>query len=430
MSAARPPRPTRAAAVRVLALAAALIAGLPAASPALAAPTPPQDAPSARPARPRILAPLNQATAVGPTEIRVDPGAPASSIEHVEIRVADDVVARLEAPPWTATFDAGEGERGWAIEVVVVLRDGRTFRASSRTSPLRIGDYAGVDLVNVYALVRRPNGDYVTGMTADDFRVLEDGRPQRIDRFSAERKPLRVAIVLDTSQTMDGRKLEKAKRAAGEFLEILGGQDEGLVVTFDNRVRVAQDITRDKAELLRAVESAEAGGGTALYDAIFRSARRLGDFDGRRVLILLSDGRDEAQNGLEPGSLHTLEEALVEALRNEAMIFSIGLGRGLEDELDFYRRRTLGSILEQMAAQTGGRSLLSSGVGELRRSFRDIAEDLRNQYSIAYTSDNERDDGSWREIELLVGDRDLEVIHRRGYYAPRREPVGGSGATP
>lgn len=380
-------------------------------------------------ADPKVLSPRHLSTAIGPTEILVDPGAPDRQIARVEITVNDGAPIVLTAPPWQGSFDAGDASRGHRIDVVVHLRDGSQATASARTSALRINQYEDVDLVNVFALVRDRGGRYVGDLAQSDFRVLEDGRPQTIRRFSRERKPLHVAIVLDTSRTMQGRKLEKARDAAIEFVRSLEPGDQAMLVNFSDRVRVVHDLTSDFAALEAAIQRSEVTGGTALYDAIFRAARRLDKLGGRRVMVLLSDGRDEAANGLEPGSLHTLQEALVQALRSETMIFAIGLGRNLHDELDFYRTRSLRSILTELADSTGGRALISSSPGELRRAFRTVSEDLGAQYAIGYQSDDERAEGQWREIKLLTPARKgLEVITRKGYYAPGIEREGATDA--
>jgi len=211
-----------------------------------------------------------------------------------------------------------------------------------------------------------------------------------------------------------------------------------LVATFSDEVRVLQELTSDKDSLRESLKRVETGGGTALYDAIWTTSERLREFDGRRVLVLLSDGRDEAASGLEPGSLHTLEEALDRAIRNDVMIFVIGLGgrisrdaRRLGDdpasrvsEYDFFGRTPLASILQRIADTTGGRAIFSSSTGKVRRAFEEVADDLRHQYAIAYRSDDSRRDGSWREIRLTTVHPGIFVTSRAGYYAPKDRRAG------
>ena len=153
--------------------------------------------------------------------------------------------------------------------------------------------------------------------------------------------------------------------------------DEGFVIGFSDKVDLLQDLTSDRAKLESAIRAVEAKGGTTLYDAIYSASERLAAFDGRRVLLLLSDGRDEAANGLEPGSLHTLEEARDRALRNEVMVFAIGLGRYLAHdakvladdpsaralEMDFYGRQPLATIISSLAETTGGSAEFAPSAG-------------------------------------------------------------------
>jgi Ca-activated chloride channel family protein len=186
-----------------------------------------------------------------------------------------------------------------------------------------------------------------------------------------------------------------------------------------------------------AIRRAQAKGGTSLYDAIFKASDRLAEFEGRRVLVVLSDGRDEAANGLEPGSLHTLEEAQERALRNEVMVFAIGLGKSLArdakalranptaraEELDFFGRKPLVTILDGLAQTTGGTAVFSPGAGQLRRSFELVAGDLRHQYALAYRSNDKHHDGAWRGIKVVVSRPGVTVTNRKGYYAPSDVPV-------
>jgi VWFA-related protein len=377
-----------------------------------------------------FITPRHLSTAIGPSsiELRVSP-PPGLSADRVVLSVDGQELTTLEGPPWQAQWDAGDGSRGHRIEAVLYLSDGSTERVAVRTSPLRINQVEEVGLVNLYPVVRGSGGAYVADLTPDDFRVLENGVEQSISRFATERRPLRIGIVLDSSLTMEGRKLQNAKKAALEFLDILESGDEGMVVTFNDEVQILQETTRERRRLAKAIESVEAGGGTALYDAVWRTAKKLAEFDGRRVLVLLSDGRDEASNGFEPGSLHTLEEALNQALRSEVMLFVIGLGRNLDSELDFHRRQTLRDILNRLASETGGRALITPSSGKLRKAFGDIADDLRHQYSIAYKSSDETKDGRWRRVQILTPGRDLEITCRKGYFAsvPEKRSALASG---
>ena len=385
-----------------------------------------------------FVIPRRAATAIGPSHAELDV-VPPPGAKIVEVRLVVDgkPAGTKTAPPWSFGWDAGDGSVGHSLEATASFSDGTEAHAAVLTSKLVINASAEVALVNVYAIARDGKKGYVTDLTKADFRVFENDRPQVLDRFSAERKPLRIAIVLDTSLSMgDGGKLDAAIDAAVEFLGLFEPGDEGLVIGFSDGVTVLQDLTSNRSELVAAVRKVTANGGTALYDAIYRASERLAQFDGRRVLLLLSDGRDEAANGLEPGSLHTLDEARDRTLRNDVMVFTIGLGRSLAkdakalsnnptavaSEVDFYGRQPLVTILTSLAETTGGAVVFSPGAGQLRRSFAAIAADLRHQYSLAYRSDDSRHDGTWRAIRVVVDRPGITVTNRLGYYAPSDLP--------
>lgn len=370
----------------------------------------------------RIVSPLKRSRVVGRTSIVLGVEPPhGARAERVIVSVDGKPLATLTSPPWTTSWDAGDGAAAHRLEAAAFFSDGTQARDEVETSPFRVDFVENVDLVNLYAVVRDSSGNYVTGLTRDDFRLSENGRPQAIDRFSTDWKALRVAIVLDTSLSMKGERLDAARDAALGFLDLLIPGDQGMVVTFSDTVEVFQDLTSDKQALAAAIRRAQSVGGTALYDAIYRTSVMLERYEGRRVIVLLSDGRDEAASGLEPGSLHTMDEALDRALRDEVMVFSIGFGRHLERELDFYRHESLSAILRRMAETTGGRVLFSARPGQLRKAFDEVAQDLRHQYSLAYVSDDRRRDGTWREIRLTSRRQDLKVTTRRGYFAPSDE---------
>jgi len=378
-----------------------------------------------------IVTPRHQATVLGTTTIEIRFRVPEGRrLERLEIVVDGTTLSTLTAPPWRATWDAGDGSTGHRIEARLVLDGGDVIRTSSFTSPLQIQARIAVDLVNVFPVVHDPSGNYVSGLTARDFVVLEDGAERPIERFTAEQRPLRIAVVLDTSQSMEGDPIDSARKAALALLDVLQPGDDGLVVSFADRVQVLQDVTGDRAQLAAAIQSVNATGGTALYDAVWRAAKRLETFDGRRVLVLLSDGRDEASNGFGPGSLHTLDEARTQALRSEAMVFAIGLGKNLDGQYarEWTRplasdpgatRVTLKALLASLAETTGGRLFVSPGPGALRRAFEQVADDLRNQYSLAYAPPREAGDGKFHTIEVRVPRRKVQVAARRGYFAAR-----------
>ncbi len=405
--AAKEPR-TMSPAIRRFPLVAALVAAVCAA--ALAAPAGPLV---------RFVSPANLAAVLGKVNVEIAVAAPeGATVTQVTVTVDGARIATLESPPWRTEWDAGDGAVAHRLEAIAFYSDGTNGHATARTSPVRADFVENVDLVNVYAVVRDSDRKYVQGLGKDDFRIFENGRPQVIDRFGTDWKPLRVALVLDVSLSMKGGRLEAAQEAALEFLKLLQPGDEVQLVTFSDAVRIVQPLTTDHDLVAKAIAETTASGGTALYDAVYRAADQLEKFDGRRVLVLLSDGRDEAASGLEPGSLHTLAEALDRALRNEVMIFTVGVGHRLDSQMDFEGKQSLEAILTALAENTGGRAIFSSRAGQIRKAFDEVAQELRHQYTLAYVPDDSHHDGTWRDIRVTVTKSGLKVSTRRGYYAP------------
>ena len=373
----------------------------------------------------RFVEPSPPALIIGDTRITVE-AATASGDHIVSVRIYADgnLLTILETPPYSLVWNAGSGFSRLVLRAVAVDSSGRRGRAVLVARPLRIGQYEEVRLVNVFATVRDSRGRVVLDLTRDEFTVLEDGEPQTVSHFSSARVPLTVALLIDASNSMNlGGKIEFARKAAEEFLESIGEDDRLMIVQFNDTVTVLDGPTGDRDRLEEAIEGIRAEGGTALYDAVYRTADRLSGIEGRRAIVLLSDGRDQALTDNEPGSLHLFEEALERAHRAEVAIYSVGLGKHLESELDIPRVRNLKEILDTFATQTGGRSHFPSRAGKLSGVYRQIAEDLRAQYTLGYTSANRERDGRWRSITVRVAEERFVVEARSGYYAPGPRPL-------
>jgi Ca-activated chloride channel family protein len=373
----------------------------------------------------RFLTPVSGRPALGPTQVALEVISPeGASAVRIVLELDGKQVAVLTAPPWTALVDLGSGERDRSLTAAATFSDGSTGRDTTRVAAVRIQETAEVSLVSFYATVRDEAGALVTDLKAGDFQVTENGKPQKIERFSTEHRPLRVALVLDVSQSMEtDDRIGKARAAAIRFLDTLAPEDQVALLTFSDAVHLVHPMTGNLGAVRAAIEGLTPKGGTALYDAIWKGSELLGPQDGRKVLLLLSDGKDEAQSGIEPGSLHTMNEALQRALHEEVMIFAIGIGKwGTEQapESDPYTRMPLRDILNNLSSATGGEVLFLSRPRQLAEAFERVAEALRNQYAIAYTSTDQRKDGSWRETRTVVLRTGLAVTARRGYYAPKQ----------
>jgi VWFA-related protein len=269
-----------------------------------------------------------------------------------------------------------------------------------------------VNLVNVLFTVTDKKSRMVLDLTKEDFRVLEDNKPQSIRFFSRETDlPLRIGVLIDTSNSIRDR-LHFEEEAAIDFLQqtLRPGKDLAFLVGFDVEPQLLQDYTDDVDKHAAAARKLQAGGGTALYDAIFFACKQKLLFFPppepylRRVIIVISDGLDNQ-------SEHSREEAIAMAQRAEVTIFAISTNRsGLTERGD--------KVLKRMAEETGGRAFFPFEARDLEANFQEISRELHSQYSLAYVSTNDKMDGTFRTISVEALEKNLRVRAKNGYFAP------------
>ena len=160
---------------------------------------------------------------------------------------------------------------------------------------------------------------------------------------------------------------------------------------------------------MEGIDHYVAGGGTALYDAVYDSLSRLKGIDGRRMVIVMTDGRDENNPGTAPGSTHTFQQVLDHLKQVDAVVFTVGLGPKIDRP-----------VLEQLAAVSGGEAYFPADVSVLATDFNRILETLRRRYVISYTSTNSTRDGAWRKVEITSVRPGVSVASRGGYFAPAK----------
>jgi len=279
--------------------------------------------------------------------------------------------------------------------------------------------YRGVtDLVLLNVTVQDTVGRLVPNLEREDFLVYEDGVLQAIENFSREPQPIALAILLDTSASMD-KKLATAQEAAVGFLRRLTPQDVAMVIDFDTQARIRQPFTSDRVALESAIRSTHAGGPTALYNAIYTAVNELRVIRAeaspdepirRQAIVVLSDGEDT--NSLID------DVAVLDALqRSEMTLYAIGLRTETRTGDRTYQQAE--STLLRMARQTGGRAYFITLIDELRNVYAQIADELASQYAIGYVSSNKLQDGSWRTIQVVTKPANTTARTRTGYFAPR-----------
>jgi Ca-activated chloride channel family protein len=367
----------------------------------------------------RLLSPAEGAYLSGPVRLEAEVSFPADDpAARVEFFVDDVRVGSAVRPPYRVDWDAGPEFLPRRVRALAFSAAGQRASAEVSTRRLVPDQQDRVEVVMVYATVREKGRGYVTHLLREDFLLEENGVPQTITYFSRQARPVTWVVLLDVSASMqEEARIEAARRAARIFVETLGPSDRAMVTTFNDQIASTPFSTGDRSALYAAIEAARAEGGTALYDALVEAAARLDDVEGKKALLLLSDGRDQGMDGYGPGSTHSFEDALEKVRRADVAVYAVGLGEDLDRQLDFRRRRSLKDLLETLSAESGGRAHIVKGAGGLREVFGRIAEEVRLQYSLGYTPSDPRRDGSWRAITLRTRRPQTEITARRGYYA-------------
>jgi Ca-activated chloride channel family protein len=304
---------------------------------------------------------------------------------------------------------AGNSGIPWRRAVCIALLTCSVICAAASGQQGETSFRADVALVNVLATVVDRNNRFVPGLKAEDFNVLEDRQPQSVEYFSELSAngddPLTIALLVDTSFSVRD-KLQEEKQAAADFVRAVLRQenDSAFLMQFDSEIKLVQDFTRDPREVVRALNQLEAASSTALYDAISLAVNeKLARRPGRKVIVVISDGEDTSSRISKDDSIRVAQQ-------NDVVIYGMGV-RG-ELGADF-------SVLKAFAKETGGRFFSPRArVAEMETAFRSINEELRAQYSLAYTSKNTRRDGAYRMLQVACRVGGVKVRTRKGYYAP------------
>ena len=253
--------------------------------------------------------------------------------------------------------------------------------------------------------IRDVNRQFVdVGM--DDLVVVEDGVEQAVEAFQEALAPVSIVMVLDSSGSM--RKDAAApQEAARSFVGAVRPQDSLGVMMFADRPILVHDLTTERDVSLEAIAQYQAVGGTALYDALAESLERLKRVEGRRVVVVMTDGRDENNPGTAPGSVRTFDQVLGTLKEADATVYAIGLGPKVER-----------GPLERVAKESGGEAYFPVEVASLTAEFQRVLEDLRRRYVISYTSTNPTRDGKWRTVEITSRREGIVIESKGGYFAP------------
>jgi len=278
-----------------------------------------------------------------------------------------------------------------------VAVSGQTFRSRVVTVP-------------VTATVVDAQGRLVRGLTRDDFQVFEDGVEQPVTQFTDERVPVSLGLLLDASDSMRGRPMVDASAAVEHFVgDLLKEEDEAFIALFNHRPRLAATWTRPASALKQRLGKVQAGGGTAIYDAVVQAApffdRRARP---RAALVVISDGADTASD-------RTLQQAREAVVRRDAFVYAVAI----DEAGALASTRVNPAALNNLTSPTGGYTEVVRSAVDLGPATARIAEELNSQYTIGFNPSRPAD-GSWRGLRVRVKRGGLTVRSRRGYVAEER----------
>jgi len=272
----------------------------------------------------------------------------------------------------------------------------------------------GVDVVNIGVTVTDRKGNFVSDLTLDDFEIYEDGKKQTVRYFAAglatepSDPPTHLGLLLDVSESM-GDDIAFTKTASIKFLNSLQEAEDITVVDFDTEIRATRYSQADFARVIERIRLQKARGWTALYDAIGVYLDGAASQDGRKVMLLYTDGGD-TRSSMSLSDLMDLLKA------SDVTVYAIG---ALEHQSEMTKNAQR-MIIQQIADVTGGQAFFPQSIKELDRMYEKVLAEIHAQYTLGYVSTNPKADGSWRKVEIKVAKkegRDCRVRSRKGYFA-------------
>jgi Ca-activated chloride channel homolog len=277
---------------------------------------------------------------------------------------------------------------------------------------------SSVDLVVLHTTVVDDRGNFVADLKENSFRVFEDKVEQKLSVFNREDIPVTMGLVVDNSGSMREKRAQ-VNAAALSFVRTSNPQDEAFVVNFNDEfyLDINEDFTNDSKELNDALERIDARGSTALYDAVVGSLDHLkkGHKD-KKVLLVITDGDDDA-------SRLSFAATVKAATQSSAAIYAIGVFSDDDRKSNKKMVRNSRKILTTLAEATGGLAYFPENLADVESVCKQVARDIRNQYTLGYYPTNTAKDGSFRSVQVLVtparGEGKLSVRTRSGYYAQK-----------
>jgi len=325
------------------------------------------------------------------------------TLARLELYWNEALVATLYAPPFDAWLPVADNGSIGYLRALAVLDDGEQAEDVRFVNAGQFLSDVQVQAVELPITVLDKSGGPVEGLVADDFQVFEDGRPQTISHFSRQQDlPIRLGIVVDTSGSMEATLPEVQRVVIGFLRNLLRPKDRAFVVSFSDRPALIEGFTADFAGLERAMIALRADRGTAFNDATVYSLFQFSGVRGRKAMVILTDGEDNA-------SRMSYDRVLDYAQRSGVMIYVVAIDLSITKVM-------VRSQLSRLARTTGGEAFFLASNADLKTVYDRINRELRSQYLLAYTSDATTPPDVFRKITVKIRKPGLEVRTLAGYY--------------
>jgi Ca-activated chloride channel family protein len=313
----------------------------------------------------------------------------------------------------------GEENRSHTFEVIATDVEGGEARETITTLPVPISAKYEVELQQLYVTATR-DGERVLDLNEEDFSILDEGRPQELVTFAHGDVPFTAVLLIDGSASMYGSKMEAARAGAIAFVEGMRELDRGKVMVFSDVIQNSTPFSGVREVLTAGLTGVTGQGGTALNDHLYSALKLLEGRQGRRVVVLLSDGTDHH-------STLKMEQVFERARLSQALLYWIRLGQ-VQGVNTAGRSKTLSTawrgpaeyqrqfdLLIRAVENSGGRIIDASSAADIRPIFIEILRELREQYALGYYPDNLRDDGRWHRVKVRVNVDGITVRTHDGY---------------
>jgi VWFA-related protein len=364
--------------------------------------------------QPRILSPTADQAVFGPVLFEAAVAA-SEPVRQVEFLLNGKRVALFTSPPYRMTVEAGDDNVEREFRVVASGAAGGRGEATVRTIAVHIDDEMTLELQQLFVTVVRGGGQRALDLDGDDFEVFDNGKRQQLITFGRGEMPFTAVLLVDSSESMEGERLHAAVEGAAAFVGGMRQLDEAMLALFSDHLLGATPFTDDPQALRALLTGVTAGGGSSISDHLYMALKLLEARQGRRVVVLLSDGA-------EVHSVLSMADALWKARSSQTLVYWIQLGaKAKRQSFSSAWRNAEGNqaeyeLLERTIRESGGRIQQIDGVAEIPAAFQAILAELREQYALGYYASDSHNDGRWHKVAVRVRRSGVDARVRDGYF--------------